>query len=65
MSRIEGRVNDVDETSVESTIKFVLTIIVTTVIVAFALYVLSAPLIGAGSNAPAHRAAIDTVHAHS
>ena len=49
MSRIEGRVSEDDETSIESTIKFVLTVLVTTVIVAMAVYVLSAPMFGAGS----------------
>ena len=65
MSRFEGRVDDVDETSAESTFKFVLTVIVTTVIVAVAVYVLSAPLMGAGSNPAAHRAAVATLHARS
>ena len=65
MSRIEGRVDDVDEASTESTLKFVLTLIVATVIVAVAVYVLSAPLMGGGSSGPAHRAAVATLHARS
>lgn len=65
MSRIEGKVDEVDETSVESTIKFVLTVLVTTVIVTMAVYVLSAPMFGAGANAPAHRAAAAALHVHS
>ncbi len=65
MSRIEGRVSEDDETSIESTIKFVLTVLVTTVIVAMAVYVLSAPMFGAGSNVSAHRAAMASLHVHS
>ncbi len=65
MSRIEGRVDDVDDASAERTIKFVLTLIVATLIVAVAVYVLSAPLVGPGSNPAAHRAAMAAFHAHS
>ena len=62
MSRFEGRVDEMDETSWGSTLKFVLTLIVATVIVAVAVSVLSAPLFGAGSNAPPHRTAVATLH---
>ena len=65
MSRMEAHVDEVDETSIESTIKFVLTVLITTVIVAIAVYVLSAPMFGAGSNASAHRAAVAALHVHS
>jgi hypothetical protein len=65
MSRIEERVDDVDETSVENTIKFVLTLIVTTVVVAVAVYVLGSVMFDAGASGPGHRAAIAAIHAHS
>lgn len=65
MSRFEGRIDEMDETSWGNTLKFVLTLIVATVIVAVAVAVLSAPLLGAGSNVPAHRAAVAMLHAHS
>ncbi len=65
MTRFEWRVDDVGAASTERTLKFVLTLIVTTLIVALAVYVLSAPLFGAGSNAPTHRAAVAPLRAHS
>jgi len=65
MSRIEGRVDDLDESSWESTIKFVLTLIVTTVIVAAAVYVLGSVMFDASASGPGHRAAIAAMHAHS
>jgi hypothetical protein len=64
MSRIEGSVDDVDESSRESRIRFVLTLIVTTVIVAFAVYVLGSAVLDDGGSAPAHRAAIAAMHLH-
>jgi len=65
MSRIEGRVDEFDESSWESTIKFVLTLIVTTLIVAAAVYVLGSVMFDAGGSGPAHRGAIAAMHAHS
>jgi len=65
MSTIETRVDDADEASAERTLKFVLTLVVATAIVAAAVAVLSAPLLGAGPNGPAHRAAIASLHAHT
>ena len=65
MSRIEGNVDDVDESSRESRLRFVLTLIVTTVIVVFAVYVLGLAVLDRGANAPARRAAIAAMHAHS
>ena len=65
MSRIEGRVDDIDESSWESTLNFVLTLIVTTVIVAAAVYVLGSVVFDAGASGPAHRAAIAAIHPHS
>ena len=65
MSRIEEPADDVDETSLENTLKFVLTLIVTTVIVAMAVYVLGSAMISAGASAPVHRASIAATHAHS
>jgi hypothetical protein len=66
MSRFGGGFDDdVDETSVESTIKFVLTLIVATVIVAAAIYVLGSAVLDGGAGGPAHRAAIAAVHARS
>jgi hypothetical protein len=65
MSRIEGRVDDADETSVESTLKFVLTLLVATAIVAAAVYVLGCVVLDAGASGPAHRAAIAAMHSRS
>jgi hypothetical protein len=65
MSRVEGRADDVDESSAESWLKFVLTLIVTTVIVVFAVYVLGLAVLDGGLSPPAHRAAIAAMHAHS
>jgi hypothetical protein len=70
MSRTAERVGDVDEASAgstlaESTLKFVLTLIITSVIAAAAVYVLSAPLFSTGTNGPAHRAALAVIHSHT
>jgi hypothetical protein len=65
MSRIEGRVDDADETSVESTLKFVLTLLVATAIVAAAVYVLGCVVLDAGASGPTHRAAIAAIHSRS
>ncbi len=65
MSRIEESAVDVDETSTENTIKFVLTLIVTTVIAAVAVYALGVVVLDSREGAPAHRAAIAAMHAHS
>ncbi len=65
MSRVGERTDDADETSLENTFKFVLTLIVTTVIVAFAVYVLGSAMIGSGVSAPVHKAEIGAMHAHS
>ena len=67
MLRIEGSVDDLDESSnsAESRVRFVLTLIVTTVIVVFAVYVLGLAVLDRGANAPARRAAIAAMHAHS
>ncbi len=65
MTSIEGRADDADEASTEWKLKFVLTLIVTTVIVVFAVYVLGSAVLDGGASAPAHRAAIASMHAHS
>ena len=65
MSRIEEPADDFDAVSTESTLKLVLTLIVTTVIAFMAVYVLSAPLFGAGTNGPGHRAALATIHSQT
>ena len=65
MSRVEERSHDADETSLENTFKFVLTLIVTTVIAAFAVYVLGSAMIDSGASAPVHKAEIAAMHARS
>ncbi len=65
MSTIETRVDVADEASAERRLKFILTLVVATAIVAAAVAVLSAPLLGAGSNGPSHRAVVATLHAHT
>jgi hypothetical protein len=65
MTRIEGCADNVAEGSADRTIMFVLTLIVTTAIVAFAVYVLGSAVLEAGVGGPAHRAAIAVMHAHS
>jgi hypothetical protein len=63
MSNIEGRFDEVDHASTERTLKFVLTLIVATLIVAVAVTVLSGPLT-AKSSAAERRAATVTIRAH-
>jgi hypothetical protein len=65
MARMEDHSTDLDDTSTETTIRFVLTLIVTTAMVGLAAYVLSFAVLGPGWSGPAHRAAISTVHVHS
>lgn len=66
MSRFQAFDDEVaDETSIESTIKFVLTLIVTTMIVAAAVFVLGCAVLDATGSGSAHRAAIATIHAHT
>jgi len=60
-----GGVDDVDESSAESGFRFVLTLIVTTVIVVLAVYVLGSAVLDGGPSSPTHRAAMAAMHAHS
>jgi hypothetical protein len=62
MSRFENRFGDLGDSSADRLVRFVLTLIVATVIVGADAYVLSAALLGPGGN---HRAAIASLHAHS
>ena len=65
MSRLENGFGDVGDSSADRLIRFVLTLIVATVIVGATAYVLSAALLGPGGNGAAHRAAIASLHQHS
>ena len=58
MTSMESRADGATDVS-ERTIMFVLTLIVTTVIVGFAAYVLGSAMIDAGAG---HRAAIAAIH---
>jgi hypothetical protein len=64
MTRTEGRMDDAAASLAERTIMFVLTLIVTTVIAAFAVYVLGSGVFDTGASAP-HRAAIAVAHPHA
>jgi len=65
MTRIERRVDDVTDASADRTIMFVLTLIVTTVIVGFAVFALGWAVIDGGAGASGHRAAIAAIHARA
>ena len=65
MSSFEGQAGDETSASSERTIMFVLTLIVTTVIVAFAVYVLGSAVLDAGAGGSGHRAAVAAIHAQS
>ena len=65
MTNTEDRADDGAGASAERTVMFVLTLMVTTAIVALAVYVLGSAVIDGGVSAPAHRAAMAAMHAHS
>ena len=65
MSSIEGRADGGANASFERTIMFVLTLIVATVIVAFAVYVLGFAVLDGGVGGFGHRAAAAAIQAHS
>ena len=65
MSSFEGDADDETKASSERTFMFVLTLIVTTAIVAFAVYVLGSAVLEAGPAGSGHRVAIAAMHAES
>ena len=64
MMRTESRTQDFGDVSVDHKIKLLLTLVVTTLMVALTAYVLSFALLGPGNNPPPHRSAA-LVHARS
>ncbi len=62
MFGIEDRADEAASVANERTFMFVLTLVVTTVMVGFAVYVLGAAMIDAGGGGSAHRAALAAVH---
>ncbi len=56
MTRSEDRINDVVREGSDTTLRFVVTLVVTTVMVAITAYVLSYAVLGPGSGGPTHGA---------
>ncbi len=65
MSSNEERVVEAADAFTERTIMLVLTLIVTTVIAVFAVYVLGSAVLDAGGTQPTHRAALAAMHVQS
>ncbi len=65
MSSTEGRTDDGANVSFERTIMFVATLIVATVLVAFAVYVLGFAVLDSGVSGSGHRTAAAAIHVHS
>jgi hypothetical protein len=65
MTRIYGNANDFDEVSTDHRVRFWVTLIFATLMVALTAYVLSFALLGQGGNASAHRSAVTTMHSRS
>ncbi len=65
MSRFEERAADVDDASSERLFKFVLTLIVATLIVAVTAYVLGSAVLEPRVNGAAHRSAVVMLHSQS
>ena len=61
MDKMESGAGDAKDVAAERTIMLVLTLIVTTVIVAFAVYVLGSAMVGAGAGPYGHRAGIAAI----
>jgi hypothetical protein len=65
MMRTESRTQDFSDVSADQKIRLLITLVVTTLMVALTAYVLSFPLLGPGNNPPPHRSAAATMHARS
>jgi hypothetical protein len=62
MARMESRIGYAEEGASERTVMLVLTLLVTTLIVGFAAFVLGSAMSGAGGGSYGHRAAIAAPH---
>jgi hypothetical protein len=62
MTGAEERMDDVGRAGSEITVRFVMTLIVTTLMVAITAYVLSYAVLAAGSAGPTHGATAATQH---
>jgi hypothetical protein len=65
MTRTESRTQDLNEVSEDHKIKLLITLVVTTLMVALTAYVLSFAILGPGNNPPSHRSAAAMMHARS
>ena len=65
MSRTESRTQDFSDVSGDQRIRLLITLVVTTLMVALTAYVLSFALLGPGNNPPPHRSAAAMMHARS
>ena len=65
MMRTESRMQDFSGVSADHKIRLLLTLVVTTLMVALTAYVLSFALLGPGNNPPPHRSVAAAMHARS
>lgn len=65
MTRTEIRTQDFSDVAADHKIRLLVTLVVTTLMVALTAYVLSFALLGPGNNPPPHRSAAAMMHARS
>ncbi len=65
MTRSESRTQDFSDVSAEHKIRLLITLVVTTLMVALTAYVLSFAILGPGNDPPPHRSAATMLHARS
>ena len=65
MTSTESRRQDLSDVSEDHKIRLLITLVVTTLMVALTAYVLSFAILGPGNNPPPHRSAAAMMHARS
>ena len=65
MTRTESRTQDLSDVSEDHKIRLLITLVVTTLMVALTAYVLSFAILGPGANPPPHRSASAMLHSRS
>ena len=65
MTRTESRTQDFSDVSADHKIRLLITLVVTTLMVALTAYVLSFAILGPGNNQPPHRSTAAMIHARS
>jgi hypothetical protein len=65
MTNTESRRQDLSNVSEDHKIRLLITLVVTTLMVALTAYVLSFAILGPGNNPPPHRSAAAMMHARS